>query len=309
LTDAGRFAAPGVVHRAAPAKLNLYLHVIGRRADGYHELDSLLAFAAIHDTVSAAPGEGLALTVAGPFAVALGTLDAEDNLVLVAARRLAAAAGVAPRAALRLVKRLPVASGIGGGSADAAAALQALAALWRIDLGAERLAALALALGADVPACLHGRAAYLGDIGERLDRAPTLPAAPLVLINPLKPLLTRAVFAARHGPFSKHARLGAAALDTGALARELADRRNDLAEPAMRLMPEIGRMIDALQASPGCRLARMSGSGATCFGLFERRDLAAAAAKALGRAEPGWWVCETELIDTTERVPPALTLA
>ncbi len=305
---AGRFAAPGVVHRAAAAKINLYLHVVGRRADGYHELDSLVAFAAVHDTVSAAPADDLSLTFAGPFAGALAVGDKENNLVLRAARALAAAAGIAPRAraALRLIKRLPVASGIGGGSADAAAALRALGAMWGVTLDEGALGALALGLGADVPICLRGRTAYLGGIGERIDPAPALPQTPIVLVNPLRALATPAVFTARHGPFSVPERLAGGARDTAHLARELADRRNDLTTPAIELMPGIAVILDRLARLPGCLLARMSGSGATCFALFARAESAAAAADTLRGENPGWWVCDSVLVGATEAIAPSL---
>jgi len=310
---AERFAGADAVHRAAPAKLNLYLHVVGRRADdrrpggGYHLLDSLVAFAAIHDTVSAVNAAALSLAVAGPFAAAL-TGEA-DNLVMRAARMLADAAGVRPFAALRLVKRLPVASGIGGGSADAAATLGAAGALWRVTHKPGALAALGLKLGADVPVCLAGRAAQVSGIGEAIDPAPPLPSAPLVLVNPLKPLATPAVFEARSGPFSKPAPLSAAPGDARDLAEALAERRNDLTEAAIGLVPEIATILAALEAQPGCLLARMCGSGATCFGLFARREEAASAAAAMRARRPGWWICASELVADTAALTPSLDAA
>src|SRR6266851_2033656 len=172
---------------AAPAKLNLYLHVVGRRPDGYHELDSLVAFADIADTVTAEPADELTLAIDGPFAAALA--GAADNLVLRAARLLAAQCRVTAGAALRLTKRLPIASGVGGGSSDAAAALRALQSLWNVSLGRRELAALAARLGADVPVCVLGRPAWLGGIGDRLEVAPALPPVAVVLANPGTPLL------------------------------------------------------------------------------------------------------------------------
>jgi 4-diphosphocytidyl-2-C-methyl-D-erythritol kinase len=297
-------AAAETVARAAPAKLNLYLHVTGRRADGYHLLDSLVAFAGVHDTVVAAKADALSLAIEGPFAAALS--GEADNLVLRAARALADIAGVRPWAALTLVKRVPVASGIGGGSADAAATLLAASELWRITHKPGALAELALRLGADVPVCLAGKAAQTGGIGERIDAAPALPRVPLVLVNPLVPLPTPAVFTARSGPFSKPAPLEGAPRDARDLAEALNARRNDLTAAALGLVPEIKTILDALAAQRGCLLARMSGSGATCFALFARPEEAQAAAAALRASKPGWWVAASELIADTSALVPQL---
>jgi 4-diphosphocytidyl-2-C-methyl-D-erythritol kinase len=295
---------PEAVLRAAPAKLNLYLHVVGRRADGYHLLDSLIAFAGVHDTIRAAPANALTLALEGPFGAALS--GEADNLVLRAARALADIAGVRPWAALTLTKRLPVASGIGGGSADAAATLAATSELWRIAPKPGALAKLALTLGADVPVCLAGTAAQVGGIGEKIDPAPALPKAPLVLVNPLKPLSTPAVFKARSGDFSKPARLTSVPRDASDLAEALAARRNDLTDAAIGLVPEIKIILAALAAQPGCLLARMSGSGATCFALFARAEDANAAAAALSAAKPGWWVAASQLLSDTGDIAPAV---
>lgn len=272
----------------APAKLNLYLHVTGKRADGYHLLDSLIAFADAGDTVSAAAAGDLRLSVTGPFAADVP--GGPDNLVLKAAHRLADAAGIVAGAAIVLTKRLPVASGMGGGSADAAATLKALARLWNIRLADERMLALAIGLGADVPVCLAGRTAFIGGVGERVDPAPPLPPAALLLVNPRRPLATPAVFKARTAPFTTAARFSEAPRDAAGLARLLKERRNDLAAPATSLEPSVARVLSALEAQPGILLARMSGSGATCFGLFAPGDAAERAAAAIRSAEPGWWV-------------------
>jgi 4-diphosphocytidyl-2-C-methyl-D-erythritol kinase len=296
--------SPEPVRRAAPAKINLYLHVVGRRPDGFHLLDSLIAFAGVHDTVVAAKANALTLAVEGPFAAALS--GEADNLVLRAARALADAAGVRPWAALRLVKRLPVASGIGGGSADAAAALLAAGELWRVTHKSGALAKLALKLGADVPVCLAGKAAQVGGIGETIDAPPPLPRAPLVLVNPRVPLPTPAVFRARGGPFSKPAPLTSAPRDARDLAEALKARRNDLTAAATGLVPEIATILAALEAQPGCLLARMSGSGATCFALFARDDDARVAAAALRAAKPGWWVAASELLSDSALLEPSL---
>jgi len=272
----------------APAKVNLYLHVLGRRADGFHLLDSLIAFADIGDTVTAAPADTLRLTVAGPEGAAIGALG-DDNLVMCAARLLGARAGVKAGAALSLDKRLPAAAGIGGGSSDAAAALRALARLWQVQLAELELVALALELGADVPACLVGRPVWAGGIGERLEPATGLPPAGIVLANPRRPLPTAAVFRQRSGAFSEPGRFAAMPADAAGLAAVLAARRNDLTAAAVGLVPEIGAALDRLARLPGALLARMSGSGATCFALFGDRAAAVAAGQGLVRTEPGWW--------------------
>lgn len=234
--------------------------------------------------MTATPAETLTLALAGPEA---GSLAAEpDNLVLRAARALAAAAGLPARASLALTKRLPVASGIGGGSADAAAALRALDALWELEWSAERLAEVALPLGADVPACVASRPCRMGGIGEVLSPAPRIPACGLVLANPRQGLATPAVFRARQGAFSPVAVLPEGWPDATAMAHDLARLRNDLEPPAIALCPAIAEVLAALRALPGCLLARMSGSGATCFGLFTD---AVAAEAAAGLLPAAWW--------------------
>jgi 4-diphosphocytidyl-2-C-methyl-D-erythritol kinase len=274
------------LHEDAPAKVNLFLHVVGRRPDGYHLLDSLAVFADVADRLSATPGGDLALSVTGPFASGLSREP--DNLVLRAARALAEAAGIAPSGRITLEKNLPVASGIGGGSADAAAALRLLRQLWAADIPPERLTVIAQHLGADVPVCLAGQPARMGGIGERLLPAPRLPEAGLVLINPGVGVATPAVFKARSGGFNAAADLPAAWPDVAALAATLRMTGNDLEAPARQLVPVIGDVLQALAADRACLLARMSGSGATCFGLYPSASAARAAAGAIGR--PGWWV-------------------
>ena len=270
----------------APAKLNLYLHVIGRRPDGYHLLDSLVAFAECADVLHAGDAPSLSLTVNGRFAA--GLAGEHDNLVLRAARALAVEAGVPAHAAMALEKHLPVASGIGGGSADAAAALGLLCRLWGLRLDPAVLDRVALRLGADVPVCLHGRPVRMGRIGETLTPAPALPPCSLVLVNPGVAVATAAVFGARAGAFSAPAGLPAVWASTAAMAADLAALGNDLEAPARALCPVIGDVLAAITAQPGCLLARMSGSGATCFGLFADAAAAGHAATALSR--PGWWV-------------------
>jgi len=294
---ARRPGGQGEIAAFAPAKINLWLHVLGRRPDGYHTLDSLVAFVDIGDTLTAAPADGLSLVLDGPFAASLPA--GAENLVLRAASLLAAETGTRAGAQLVLTKRLPVASGIGGGSADAAAALRALARLWRLDLDADALAALALRLGADVPVCLAGHAAFVGGIGEKIEPAPDLPPAPLLLVNPGLGLATADVFRARAqsgAGFGETApRWISAPADASALAASLAGSRNDLTDAACRLAPAIRSVLDAIAALPDCLLARMSGSGATCFGLFASRPAAEAGAAALAEARPGWWIAPAAL--------------
>lgn len=280
----------------APAKVNLYLHVTGRRGDGYHLIDSLVAFADIGDRVTARPAAGLSLTVSGPQAAGLAA-EGDGNLVLRAARLLAAYAAIAPAAALHLQKNLPVAAGLGGGSSDAAAALRALCALWRLAPGEDVLAALGAELGADVPVCLHTRAAWVGGIGEAVSPEPELPAAAILLVNPRRPLPTAAVFRARRGAFGAAVgRFSPMPRDAVGLARALALCRNDLTEAAVALVPEIGDVLSRMARLPGALLARMSGSGATCFALFSDRAAAERARAALLAAEPGWWCAAAGLL-------------
>ena len=233
------------------------------------------------------------LSVSGPFADAL---EAGDNLAARAAAALAERLGRPADVRIVLQKRVPVAAGLGGGSADAAAVLRGLARLWR--LGAEYandLREIALSLGADVPVCLDSRAAYMAGIGEVLSAPPPLPPCGVLLVNPGVPVPTGPVFAARRGPFSVAGRFCERPRDAAALASLLRTRRNDLEPPARALAPEIDRVLARLAAAPGCLLARMSGSGGTCFGLFAGEAAAASAARAISGEHPGWWVHSTHL--------------
>ena len=285
---------PAAIRVGAPAKLNLYLHVTSRRADGYHELDSLVTFTALGDTLEIAPAETFELVVTGPFAHAL---DAGENLATQAATALAERLGLPAGVRITLDKRIPVAAGLGGGSADAAAVLRGLARLWR--LGSRHAGTLhetALGLGADVPVCLDSRAACMAGIGERLSAPPRLPPCGVLLVNPGVPVPTGSVFAARRGPFSAANPIDEAPRDASALAALLRTRRNDLERPAREQVPEIGLVLARLAEAPGCLLARMSGSGGTCFGLFEDEAAAAGAARAIARDHPAWWVQPTRLV-------------
>ena len=277
---------------SAPAKINLYLHVTGRRADGYHTLDSLIAFAGLGDQITVETADSLSLEIDGRFAESLQNPD--DNLVLKAARALAEEAGCPANAHIRLTKNLPVAAGIGGGSADAAAALKALAELWQISSDETAMQSLAATLGADVPVCFAGHTAFVEGVGEVLTPAPGLPSCGLVLVNPGVALATPSVFAARTGDFGKEARFTETPANAADLAGLLSARRNDLAVAATALAPVIGDVLTALEAA-GAHLARMSGSGATCFGLFDDLSAAETAAEFLGLAAPDWGLAATTL--------------
>ena len=278
----------------APAKVNLTLRVLGRRADNYHELESLVAFAAYGDGISFMPGGELALTVKGPNAAAAGV--GADNLVLKAARALAERVPGLGLGAFTLDKRLPVAAGLGGGSADAAAALRLLARSNGLATGDARLHEAARSTGADVPVCLDPRPRLMRGIGEVLSPPLDLPALPAVLVNPGIAVSTKAVFAgwtpsARAMPLE----VPAAKIGREQLLRLLLRGANDLEGAAIALMPAIADLLAALRALPGARLARMSGSGATCFALFSSAAAAIAGGKIATGQFPRWWVRATAL--------------
>jgi len=281
----------------APAKVNLTLHVQGRRADGYHPLDSLVAFVGVGDWISVRGADEITLNITGPFAAAL-TGDEGENLVLRAARFLATTTARADGAAITLEKNLPVASGIGGGSADAAATLMACAQLWDENLAQLADADLAAALGADVPVCLRRKPTFMRGIGELLTPAPNLPSAWLLLVNPGVPLATKDVFGALNGRYSAPPPETVFKQLSGAeaLADALKTGGNDLTAPAGEHLPEISVILGHLEATPGCLLARMSGSGPTCFGLYANSGLAGAAASRLKAADPGWWIAPAPLL-------------
>jgi 4-diphosphocytidyl-2-C-methyl-D-erythritol kinase len=266
----------------ARAKLNLALHVLGRGLDGYHELDTVFAFAEEGDRLRGEPAETLTLRIEGPFAASLGL--GEDNLVLRAARALAERFGVSAGAALTLEKRLPVAAGLGGGSADAAAALRLLARLWRLPAGEAELLDIACRLGADVPACVVSRTVRGTGRGDRLQPIqPVFANAPLLLVNPGVELSTAEVFRRWSGSGS------------GPLPSDPRSASNDLEAPAIALAPIVGRVLEQLRSCRGTLLVRMSGSGATCFALFDSDDARDAADAAIAAAEPRWWRLSTRL--------------
>jgi len=280
----------------APAKINLALHITGRRADGYHLIDSLVVFAELGDQISVELTDQDAFHLEGPEAAALSSEAASSNLVVRARDRLRDAARCSgieqPPVEICLDKRLPVASGIGGGSADAAATLKALCRLWGYDPGAEQLSKLALELGADVPMCLDGRALIARGIGETLSPVDLSFDLDLVIVNPRVGVSTPTVFSALerrdNAPLPEPEGLD----DKDRFLEWLGAVRNDLQPPAQRMVPEIAECLSALDAA-GARLARMSGSGASCFGVFGNAEAAQAAAKALQRHKPCWFIAAT----------------
>jgi 4-diphosphocytidyl-2-C-methyl-D-erythritol kinase len=288
---------PRPLSTRAPAKINLSLHILGQRADGYHILDSLVAFAGAGDDLSLRPGPSLTLSVDGPRAALAG--EGAHNLVIKAARLLADRIPDLKTGAFHLVKRLPVAAGIGGGSSDAAAALRLLARLNDLPLSHPALLDAARHTGADVPVCLEARARIMGGIGEVLGPVLRLPRLFAVLVNPGVPVATPDVFRAlglQRGDTRAMAREGEWPISTaGDLLAALRQSRNDLEPAACRLQPIVRDAVQRLAATKDCRLARMSGSGATVFGLFENGDAAAAAATSVRAAHPAWWVKSTIL--------------
>lgn len=279
--------AEGLVE-AARAKVNLTLRVIGRRGDGYHQLESLVVFADLADSVSLEPGNALALEVDGALAAACGA--PADNLILKAAQ----AAGL-PSGRFRLEKHIPVAAGLGGGSADAAAALRLIARRNGIAAGDRRIAAAARATGADVPVCLASQPRVMRGVGDELSSHLTLPAMPAVLVNPGVALPTADVFRAFQTGDAAAVPIDKVPADLAALLHWLSERPNDLTAAAIRCAPVVAEVLAALAVLPGCRLSRMSGSGATCFALFDSPVAAAAAAASLSKTKRNWWICKAML--------------
>jgi 4-diphosphocytidyl-2-C-methyl-D-erythritol kinase len=279
----------------ARAKVNLTLQIRGRRPDGYHELESLTAFTRFGDFVKYRAGAPFSLDADGPFAPAIEG----GNLIARAAALYADAAGTPEsRGAFLLEKHIPVAAGLGGGSADAAAALRLLAGMPSDPRGLSALLPLAAKLGADVPVCVFSKPAIMTGIGETLRFLTAFPAIPILLVNPRQPLATAAVFRElRAGPLAAAAENPAPIRLAGinAVVSYAAARSNDLEAPARRLLPVIGVILDALAACPGALLARLSGSGPTCFALFRTESEAEAAAVALAEPHPQWWVQATTL--------------
>lgn len=287
------------VRIVAPAKINLYLHILGKRTDGLHSIESLAAFTEFGDTLEIAKADTLTLQVAGPFADAL-SIAQDQNLVMQAAATLRLRSGCNEGARIVLHKQLPIGAGLGGGSSDAAAVLLGLYRFWKI--GYERdeehmLAPLARKLGSDVPVCLTRQAAIMRGAGEQVTSIPNFPEIAVVLVNPMHQLLTADVYKKFSGPFSaaSHAPIHAASLQD--LVKMLREKRNDLQPPAVALLPEINNVLAAIQATHGCLMTRMSGSGPTCFGLYADMADAQKAAVRLQDTYTSWWCVATHLSD------------
>lgn len=287
----------GVFSEAAPAKVNLALHVTGRRPDGYHELESLVVFADVSDELFARPARGDSLKVSGPFAAAAGGGDTNLVMRAVTAFRARWPRHVDGGLALELHKNLPVAAGLGGGSADAAAALRLMASLGEGRIDFAELSEVALSIGADVPACLVSRPCEVRGVGEIIHQLRTFPESHIVLVNPLQPVITADVFRRLQSrtnpplpplpqPLTRPAQLGL----------WLGETRNDLEPPAIALVPLIGDLIAELSKCDGCIVSRMSGSGATVFGLFGSAAKAHQAAHDLRDTHPGYWVAAAPLL-------------
>lgn len=278
----------GVIRSHAPAKINLSLHVTGQRSDGYHLLDSLVMFTQMGDVITAKPADTLSLTIDGPFAAGLEVND--TNLVIRAAHTFGASTG----AAITLTKNLPVASGIGGGSADAAATLHALSNLWHVPLPDW---CHITALGADVGVCMTDELTRMSGIGDELGLLGPTPEMHVLLVNPGAAVSTPAIFGALNSktnpPMSDPM---PSAFDRADWINWLAAQRNDLEQAAIHLVPEISTVLKEMRAQDGCDLARMSGSGATCFALFKDQDTCEAAQNALAQTHPGWWVQATKSV-------------
>ncbi len=290
-------AADDAVVVKAPAKINLDLLVTGRRADGYHEIDSIVVFGDHGDCITVQPSDRLNLDIQGPMAQALQSSldDPERNLVLRAARHLASIASRELNVAILLEKHLPVASGIGGGSSNAAATLKALRNFWELSIDDVDLRDIGLPLGADVPVCLYGRPARMRGIGERLDPVRGLPILPMLLVNPGCSVSTRDVFAQlelRAEPATREPLSPMPSIVR--FVHWLEANGNDLERPALKLEPTICEVLEAFREMPDCMLARMSGSGATCFGIFKDPSTLAQAKQQMAHDHPDWWIAATQ---------------
>ncbi|TNE35847.1 MAG: 4-(cytidine 5'-diphospho)-2-C-methyl-D-erythritol kinase [Alphaproteobacteria bacterium] len=286
-----------MITEKAHAKINLFLHITGKRQDGMHEMQSLAIFPQVYDTVTVKRGSDLSLEITGPFADDLWkAADIEDNLVIKAARLVQGALGKDRGAAITLDKQLPVASGLGGGSADAAATLRALMQHWNYHPDITTVRAIAAQLGADVPVCLASQPSVMRGIGTQLSLPPRVPYMHMLLINPGKPVSTKKVFESLNWRYA--AKKGEVKLpsDFGTVRKHgnfLKKCRNDLEPVAMRLQPEIKSVIKALEGQDGCLVARMSGSGASCFGIFKSQATTRAAYEVLSAQNPKWWIKAT----------------
>lgn len=277
----------------APAKINLYLHITGRRSDGYHLLDSLVAFTEYGDRVFASPADELSLRIKGAFGLSL-IGNEEDNLIMHSARAFRDLIGVQEGAALTLEKNLPVSSGIGGGSADAAAALRLLARLWNVNADDRDLSSIGLTIGSDVPVCIIGTPSKMSGAGEIVHSVPPLPNCAVLLVNGGEAVSTSAAFGAYRQKPSISANW-VPPLNYRDFVSRLLLLRNDLTDAAQQASPVVKEILAVLERSEGCTLARVSGSGGTCFGLFEDCFHANTAKKKIEYLQNGWWSVVTKL--------------
>ncbi|PHQ70165.1 MAG: 4-(cytidine 5'-diphospho)-2-C-methyl-D-erythritol kinase [Sneathiella sp.] len=283
----------------ARPKVNLFLHVTGRRNDGYHLLESLVVFPDGGDELAAQLADQITLSVSGPFADVVG--PAQNNLVLTAATILNKHAGTQFGAHISLTKNLPVAAGIGGGSADAAAALRLLNNLWGLDLGREELAEMGLKIGADVPACVYSTPLIMSGIGEKLAEINKFPKIHIILVNSKIKVSTAEIFRRLSAPYNSASETGFVFDPSAPMMPQLLESRNDMQAAALEMAPEIDELLALLDAQADCQLARMSGSGGTCFGLFPTRAAAEQAASRIEGAHPDWWV--KQMVIPANRAP------
>ena len=292
--------APPSIEIFAPAKINLYLHVTGKRADGYHALDSLVTFADIGDKITLQPMDGLFFETTGPFAHAFSEHDKSvlpdsPNLIIQAIWSLARFANRKPAFSITLEKNLPLGAGIGGGSADAAAVLWGLSRLWDIAPDMNILGDLMMDLGADVPVCFSSRTRYVAGAGETLSQPIEMPEIHAVLVNPLKPCSTKTIFKAYGGDIVAPADRIQKFEDADSLLGYLDDKLNMLTHAAKSEVPEIENCLRQIETTDACELSRMSGSGSTCFGLFKTLKDAQNAERSIREHNPDWWVKATTL--------------
>ena len=278
----------------APAKINLFLHDTGKRDDGYHNLQSALTFTDIGDRLVFESHDGFFVDVDGPFAHEL--FSPQDNIVYKAARALAAEYKKPLTGKILLQKNLPVAAGMGGGSSDAATTLIGLYRLWHLPEEYERLQKVGRSLGADVPACIVRKPVWVESMGEKMTRLPDMPELHLVLVNPMENLLTADVFGAFREKFSPPLQFQGRKKTLREWIADLKMYRNDLTDPAKRLCPVIGDILSMIEQTTGCVIARMTGSGATCFGIYESPEQANAAAHKIRHAQPDWWVTAAKTV-------------
>lgn len=282
-----------ILELPAPAKINLHLHVTGKRGDGYHLLESIVAFTEVADYITVSSSENLSLTVEGPFAP---QLPSDGNIVLKAAEKLAAWAGIAPKASITLQKNIPLGAGLGGGSSDAATTLHLLSSLWGISPDTSTLHNIALSLGADVPMFIEKQAAFMSGVGEKLLPMANMPELYAVLVNPGVHLATPDVFKAGGMTFSASEKDVASVVGRDDVLDYVLQCRNDLEAAAIALAPVVATVLSVIKGLNGCLLSRMSGSGATCFGLFRMQAEAENAAFAMRNAYPQWWVQATKVL-------------